>query len=99
VLLAAALLCIGCASPTGTGAQSKAATAGRGNDPEIGMSKDQVVALYGKTENVRTSSEGETWIYNLNAPQASSWNLGYRPKLRIIDFDKEGKVKSWDYSE
>lgn len=63
------------------------------------MSKDQVRAMFGNTDHVRLSSETETWIYNLNASQAWSWNQGYRPRLRTIDFDNEGKVKSWKFSE
>src|SRR6266536_2914085 len=62
--------------------------------------KDQIVAMYGKTDNVQMSSEGETWIYHLNMGEAFiPFNFGYRPKIRIINFDKEGKVAHWSYSK
>ena len=96
VLLICALLVGGCASDKGesSGAQQKQ------KDPEVGMTKDQVIALYGKTDNVQASSEGETWIYHLNMGEAFiPFNFGYRPKMRIINFDKEGKVAHWSYSK
>jgi hypothetical protein len=69
-------------------------------NPEIGMSKEQVLAMYGKTDNIQASSEGETWIYNLNMGEAFiPFNFGYRPKLRIITFDQNGKVAHWSYSK
>jgi len=99
VLAAAALMFAGCASDNAS-SQPKPAAESKEKNPEVGMTKDQVIGLYGKTDNVRVSSEGETWIYNLNMGEAFiPWNFGYRPKLRIIDFDKEGKVKSWSYSK
>ena len=95
------LICVtfagGCASDKGgsnTSAQQKQ------KDPEVGMTKDQVVAMYGKTDNIQASSEGETWIYNLNMGEAFiPFNFGYRPKIRIINFDKDGKVARWSYSK
>lgn len=69
-------------------------------DPEVGMTKDQIIAMYGKTDNMQVSSDGETWIYNLNMGEAFiPFNFGYRPKMRIITFDKEGKVTRWSYSK
>lgn len=69
-------------------------------DPEVGMSKDQIIAMYGKTDRVQASSEGETWIYNLNMGEAFiPFNFGYRPKIRIITFDKDGKVARWSYNK
>ena len=98
VLLTCALLVGGCASDKGetSGAQQKQ----QQKDPEVGMSKDQVIALYGKTDNIQASSEGETWIYHLNMGEAFiPFNFGYRPKMRIINFDKDGKVAHWSYSK
>ncbi len=96
---AAALIFAGCASDN-SGSQSKQATHANEKNPEVGMTKDQVIALYGKTDNVRVGSDGESWIYNLNmGEQFIPFNFGYRPKLRIVDFDKDGKVKSWSYSK
>jgi len=46
------------------------------------------------------SSEGETWIFHLNMGEAFiPFNFGYRPKIRIINFDKDGKVAQWSYSK
>jgi hypothetical protein len=99
VFAAATLFFAGCASDN-AGSQPKPAADSNEKKPEVGMTKDQVVAMYGKTDNMRVSSDGETWIYNLNMGEAFiPWNFGYRPKMRIIDFDKDGKVKSWSYSK
>jgi len=98
VLLTCVLLVGGCASDKAGSDTSSAQQ--KQKDPEVGMSKDQVIALYGKTGNVQMSSEGETWIYHLNMGEAFiPFNFGYRPKMRIINFDKEGKVAHWSYSK
>ena len=98
LILAGVFLFAGCASDNA----AKPAPAAQNNEknPTLGMTKDQVLALYGKTDNVRMSNEGESWIYNLNMGELFiPFNFGYRPKLRIVDFDKDGKVKSWSYSK
>src|SRR4051812_37652618 len=98
-VLAAAFVFAGCAT-NDSASQQKPAAQNNEKNPEVGMTKDQVVALYGKTDNIRVGSEGETWLYNLNmGEQFIPFNFGYRPKLRIIEFDKEGKVKTWSYSK
>ena len=99
IACAVALLAVtGCQT---TGDQSKpAADKPAEKNPEVGMTMDQVVALYVKTENKQVSREGETWIYNLNMGEAFiPWNFGYRPKMRIVNFGMDGKVKSWSYSK
>lgn len=86
--MAGALLCTGCAS-------NDAGRSDIGTNPEVGMTKDQIIALHGPTNNRRVGPEGETWIYNLSAGDPFiPWTSGYRPRLRTIDFDKDGKVKS-----
>ncbi len=98
IMMAAAFLFAGCASDKAS--EPKAAAQNQEKNPEVGMTKDQVVALYGKTNNMRVGSEGETWIYDMNMGERFiPWNYGYRPKMRIIEFDKDGKVKSWSYSK
>jgi hypothetical protein len=48
----------------------------------------------------RVSSEGETWIYNLNMGEAFiPFNFGYRPTIRTVFFDQDGKVTRWSYSK
>ena len=98
LILAGVFIFAGCT----TDDAAKPAPAAQNNDkvPTVGMTKEQVIALYGKTDNIRMGSEGESWVYNLNmGEQFIPFNFGYRPKLRIVDFDKEGKVKSWSYSK
>jgi len=98
LLMASAVLLTGCASDKAS--EPAPAAASNEKNPEVGMTKDQVIALYGKTNSMRVGSDGETWIYNLNmGEQFIPWNFGYRPKTRIIEFDKDGKVKSWSYSK
>lgn len=88
----------GCASDNNSASEKPKQEAQK--DPEIGMTKDQVVALYGTTDNKQVSSDGEVWIYNLNMGEAFiPFNFGYRPKTRIITFDKDGKVSHWSYSK
>jgi hypothetical protein len=101
MLAACTLLAVGCAtdkqeSSSVSTSQQKPSD----KNPEVGMSKDQIIAMYGKTENIQVSSEGEVWTYNLNMGEAFiPFNFGYRPKTRVIHFDKEGKVTSWSYSK
>ncbi len=98
LLLTCALLVGGCASDKAASDSSSAQQ--KQKDPEVGMTKDQVIAMYGKTDNVQVSSEGETWIYHLNMGEAFiPFNFGYRPKIRIINFDNDGKVAHWSYSK
>ena len=100
MLLACALMAAGCASENGGSSGSSTQQKPADKNPEVGMSKDQVIAMYGKTDNMGVSSEGEIWTYNLNmGEQFIPFNFGYRPKMRIIHFDKEGKVASWSYTK
>jgi outer membrane protein assembly factor BamE (lipoprotein component of BamABCDE complex) len=100
LLLTCAVLVLsfaGCASDKAGG--EKAAQE-KQKDPEVGMTKEQIVAMYGKASNVQVSSEGETWFYHLNQGQMYiPFNFGYRPKTRLIMFSKEGKVAHWSYSK
>jgi outer membrane protein assembly factor BamE (lipoprotein component of BamABCDE complex) len=99
LMVAAGLLVCGCATED-KGSQGKPVANASEKNPEVGMTKDQIIALYGKTDNQQAGSDGETWIYNLNMGEAFiPFNFGYRPKLRIIHFDKDGKVASWSYSK
>jgi hypothetical protein len=83
-LLTGAFWCAGCAT------KAKVTTS-----REVGMAKEQIIALYGKSNNQRVDSEGETWTYNLSASDAIiPWTSGYRPNLRIIRFGKDSRVKS-----
>ena len=68
-------------------------------DPEIGMTKDQILAMYGKTNNIRVSNQGETWTYDNFGEAHIPFNFGFRAKMRIIIFDKDGKVTNWSYNK
>ena len=99
--VACAALLAGCATENGGGSEGNQSSRQRQEDkkPEVGMTKDQIIGMYGKTDNIRASSDGETWIYNLNMGEAFiPFNFGYRPKVRIITFDRDGKVIHWSYS-
>jgi len=99
LVLALSLILFGCASPDG-GSKAKTEQKQPDKNPEVGMTREQVIALYGKTDNIQASSDGETWIYHLNMGEAFiPFNFGYRPKIRIINFDKDGKVARWSYSK
>lgn len=100
--LGLSLILGGCATNDSGTASSDKPKAAKQEDklPSVGMTKEEVIAMYGKTDNKQISSEGETWIYNLNMGEAFiPFNFGYRPKMRIINFDADGKVKSWSYSK
>src|ERR1051325_4713253 len=99
LVLALGLILSGCATRS-SDSQTQTNQKPSDKNPEVGMTKDQVIQLYGKTNNMNVSSEGETWIYNLNMGEAFiPFNFGYRPKMRIINFGKDGLVKSWSYSK
>ena len=99
LLLALGLVISGCATTDGD-SKPQAAQKQPDKDPEKGMTKEQILAMYGKTDNKQISSEGETWIYNLNMGEAFiPFNFGYRPKTRTVTFDKEGRVVSWSSSK
>ena len=97
--LTIALWTSGCET-TDNGGKPKSSEQKEEKKPEVGMTKDQILALFGKTDNIQESNLGETWIYNLNMGEMFiPFNFGYRPRMRIINFDKDGKVSSWNYSK
>ena len=97
--LALGLVFTGCAT-TDSGSKPQAEQKQPEKNPEVGMTKEQVIALYGKTDNIQASSDGETWMYHLNMGEAFiPFNFGYRPKIRIVNFDRDGKVARWSYSK
>jgi outer membrane protein assembly factor BamE (lipoprotein component of BamABCDE complex) len=100
LLAASSLLFTGCQTSQSDGSTSAKKTRKEEKQPEVGMTKEQVLALYGKTDNKRMTSEGETWIYNLNMGEMFiPFNFGYRAKTRVVNFDKNGLVASWSYSQ
>src|SRR2546430_7333062 len=99
VLVAACLAFGGCATSEND-SKAQAEKKQPEKDPEVGMTKEQVIGLYGKTDSIQGSSEGEVWVYNMNMGEAFiPFNFGYRPKTRVIYFDKDGKVARWSYTK
>jgi hypothetical protein len=98
-LIIGAVLSSGCASDVDKDAKAVQKQQQEKN-PEVGMTKEQILTMYGKTDNIQNSSEGETWVYHLNMGEAFiPFNFGYRPKMRIITFGPDGKVIHWTYSK
>ena len=99
IILALSLIFAGCATQSGD-SSSQAKQKPEEKVPQVGMTKDQVVQMFGKTDNKSVTSEGETWIYHLNMGEMFiPFNFGYRPKTRIINFGKDGLVTSWSYNK
>jgi hypothetical protein len=99
VMLGLALVFTGCATQSGDSKPpAKAKTEEK--TPQVGMTKEEVIQMFGKTDHQNITSEGETWVYNLNMGEAFiPFNFGYRPKTRIINFGRDGRVASWSYSK
>ena len=97
--LALVLVASGCATQS-SDSQSQAPKRQPEKNPEVGMTKEQVIQMYGKTSNLNVTSDGESWIYIMDMGEAFiPFNFGYRPKMRIINFGRDGLVKSWSYSK
>ncbi len=67
-------------------------------DPEVGMTQEEIIALYGgEPDSKQTGSDGgEIWSYHMNAGQMwIPWNFGYRPEYDVINFSPDGKVTSF----
>jgi hypothetical protein len=99
MLACAVVLAGGCATENGGDNSQQSQSKQSDKKPEVGMTKEEIIGMYGKTENIQSSSDGETWIYNMNMGEAFiPFNFGYRPKTRIITFGPDGKVTRWNYS-
>ena len=58
-------------------------------NPEVGMTKEEVISRYGKTDRINSSSDGEVWVYLLNMGEAFiPFNFGYHPKVLSIVFEQ-----------
>ena len=55
---------------------------------------------YGKPGNIRATTDGEVWMYNLDkGEKIIPWTKGYQQRWRIVEFDHEGRVKSFSESK
>jgi len=99
MLACAVVLAGGCATENGGDNSQSSQSKQSDKKPEVGMTKEEIIGMYEKTDNIQSSSDGETWIYNMNMGEAFiPFNFGYRPKTRIIVFGPDGKVTRWNYS-
>lgn len=75
--------------------------------PRIGMTKDQVINMYGEPTNVSSSSRGETWFYVFNNFDGRAFIPYYgavhealkRRHSGSITFDGSGRVKDFEWNE
>ena len=101
-VLALSLVFTGCATQSGDSSSQATQAKQKPADktPEVGMTRDQVIQMFGKTDNKTITSGGETWVYNLNMGEMFiPFNFGYRPKTRIINFGRDGLVASWSMNK
>ena len=111
ILAISGLLAAGCSTTSSSSSSSEAKSAEeqkqdeqwenqREVNPEVGMTKEQISGMYGKADSVTTSSDGESWSYHVNRGEAFiPFNFGYRPKFRMVTFDKDGVVTHWAFTE
>lgn len=76
--------------------------------PRIGMTKDQVINMYGEPTNVSSSSRGgETWFYVFNnfdgrafIPYYGAFHEAFkRRRSGTVIFDGGGRVKDFNWNE
>lgn len=91
VALSVALLLAGCA----TDSSSRAPV-----NPHRGLTADQIKARYGQPGNIRATPEGEVWMYNLDkGEKIIPWTKDYQPRWRIVEFDRDGRVRKFSESK
>ncbi len=85
--LSVALLLAGCATDFSSAPPAHA---------DLGLSARQITARYGKPGNIRAlTGGGELWVYNLDkGEKIIPWTKAYQPRLRRVEFDSGGRVKS-----
>jgi len=74
--------------------------------PRIGMTKDQVLNMYGEPTNISTSTRGEIWAYVFNNFDGRSFIPYYGPihqayKRRnsgTVIFDGSGRVRDFNWN-
>jgi len=83
LVLSVALLLAGCATDSSSPA-----------NPDLGLTARQITTRYGKPGNIRATADGEVWVYNLDkGEKIIPWTKSYQPRLRIVEFDRDGRVK------
>lgn len=69
--------------------------------PRIGMTKEDVVGLFGETKKIESNDRGETWYYHLNLGEAFipfAANF-YYPKVWVFDFDNQGLLAKYHFTD
>jgi hypothetical protein len=66
---------------------------------KLGMTQSEITELFGKTETIRTSPDGQSWIYHENMGNAfiPFAGLAYRPKIWVLHFDSGGKLVKYHF--
>jgi len=83
LVLSVALLLLGCATDSSSSA-----------NPDLGLTAQQITTRYGTPGNIRSTTDGDVWVYNLDkGEKIIPWTKSYQPRLRIVEFDREGRVK------
>ena len=75
--------------------------------PRMGMTKDQVLQLYGEPMNITTSRHGETWSYAFNdfdpqslIPVYGGWHQVFKKRHSgSVTFNGSGRVIDYQWSQ
>jgi outer membrane protein assembly factor BamE (lipoprotein component of BamABCDE complex) len=75
--------------------------------PRMGMTKDQVLQLYGEPMNITTSRHGETWSYAFNNFDAHSlipiyggWHEAFKKRHSgSVTFNGSGRVIDYQWNQ
>jgi hypothetical protein len=85
LVLSVVLLLVGCATDSSSPAAVK---------PDLGLTTRQITARYGKPGNIRSTADGDVWVYNLDkGEKIIPWTKGYKPRLRIVEFNLDCRVR------
>ncbi len=70
--------------------------------PHVGMTKDQVIAQYGRPRGINLTERGEAWHYVLNAGEIAAKSLipfyiPPRPRFGTVIFGRDGRVVEYHW--
>jgi len=70
--------------------------------PRVGMTRDQVVAQYGRPRGINVTDWGESWHYILNAGEIATkslipFYLPPRPRFGTVIFGRDGRVTEFHW--
>ena len=71
-----------------------------GREPRIGMTKGQVIEMYGEPSSRSHSARGEVWSYWFNRGHAFiPYNFGYTARTGTFIFGANGRLQDFNYNE